>query len=101
MEHLRIRADWFRKQGQLQEDNSEQIINDMKVEGTFKEDNGVNGDIAALDEHKRVIEAIEEGLLQVHCLAPNTKQLGIVRFLGKNCNGFNNRIWGNNKSLSL
>jgi hypothetical protein len=35
----------------------------MKVEGTFKEDNGVNGEIAAFDEHKRVMEAIKEGLL--------------------------------------
>jgi hypothetical protein len=42
----------------------------MKAEGTFKEDNGVNGDIAASDEHKRVMEAIEEELLQVHGIAP-------------------------------
>jgi hypothetical protein len=59
MEPLRIRADWFRKQGRLQEDDLEQIINDMKAEGTFKEDNGVNGDIIASDEHKRVMEAIK------------------------------------------
>jgi hypothetical protein len=50
----------------------------MKAEGTFKEDNRVNGDIAALDEHKRVMDAIKEGLLQVHGIAPNTKQPGIV-----------------------
>ncbi len=31
----------------------------MKAEGTFKEDNGVNGDIIASDEHKRVMEAIK------------------------------------------
>ncbi len=97
MEHLRIRADQFRKQGRSQEEDLEQIINDMKAEGTFKEDNRVNGKIAALEEHKRVIEAIKEGLLQVHSIAPNTKQPGRVQFLGENCNGFNNRIRGNNK----
>ncbi len=70
MEHLRIRADRFRKQGQLQEDNLVQIINNMKAKGTFKEDNRGSKDIAALDEHKRVMEAIKEGLLQVHALPP-------------------------------
>jgi hypothetical protein len=69
----------------------------MMAEETFKEDNGVNWDIAASDEHKRVMEAIKERLLQVHGIAPNTKQPGIVRFLGENCNGFNNKIGGNNK----
>ncbi len=69
----------------------------MNVERTFKEVNGVNGDISALDELKRVIEAIKEGLLQVHSITPNTKQPGIVRFLGENCYGFNNRIGCNNK----
>jgi hypothetical protein len=57
----------------------------------------VNGDIAASDELKRVMVAIKERLLQVHGIAPNTKQPGIVQFLGENCNGFNNRIGGNNK----
>ncbi len=45
----------------------------MKVEGSFKEDNRVNWDIPASDEHKRNIEAIKEGPLQVHGIAPNTK----------------------------
>ncbi len=49
------------------------------------------------NENKRVMEAVEEGLLQVHGTAPNTKQQGIFRILGKNCSGFNNRIGGNNK----
>ena len=49
------------------------------------------------DENKRVMEAVEEGLLQVHSTVPNTKQQGNFRILGKNCNGFNNRIGGNNK----
>jgi hypothetical protein len=97
MEHLRRRANQFRKQGQLQDNNLKQIINDMKAEETLKEDNRVNGDIAALGENKRVMEAIKEGLLQVHGIAPNTKQPEIVHFLGENINGFNNRIRGNNK----
>jgi hypothetical protein len=50
----------------------------MKAERTFKEDSKVKRDIAASDEHKRVMETIEEGLLQVHGIAPNTKQPGIV-----------------------
>jgi hypothetical protein len=49
------------------------------------------------DENKKVMEAVEEGLLQVHGTAPNTKQQGIFRILGENCYGFNNRIGGNNK----
>ena len=43
------------------------------------------------------MEAVEEGLLQVHGTAPNTKQPGIFRLMGENCNGFNNRIGGNEK----
>jgi hypothetical protein len=48
-------------------------------------------------QDKRVMEAVEEGLLQIHGTAPNTKQQGIFRILGENCNGLNNRIEGNNK----
>jgi hypothetical protein len=44
-----------------------------------------------------VLEAVDEGLLQVHGTAPNTKQQGIFRIMGKNCNGFNNGIGGNEK----
>ena len=49
------------------------------------------------DENKRVMEAVEEGLLQVHGTAPNRKHQGIFRILGENCNGFNNKIGGNDK----
>ncbi len=38
-----------------------------------------------------------EGLLQTHGMASNTKQDGIFRIMGKNCNGLNNRIGGNGK----
>jgi hypothetical protein len=44
-----------------------------------------------------VLEAVEEGLLQTHGIAPNSKQGGIFRMLCKNGNGFNNRISGNHK----
>jgi hypothetical protein len=57
----------------------------------------VNSEKTASEEHRRVMEAIEDGLLQVQGIAPNTKQPGIVRLLGENCNGFNNRIVGNSK----
>jgi hypothetical protein len=43
------------------------------------------------------MEAVEEGLLQVHGLALNTKQPGIFQIMGKNCNGFNKKNGGNNK----
>ncbi len=69
----------------------------MKAEGTSKDENEGNGGSASLDEHKRVMEAVEEGLLQVHGIAPNTKQPRIVLLMGENCNGFNNRIGGNSK----
>jgi hypothetical protein len=49
------------------------------------------------DEQRRVLEAIKEGLLQVHRMTPNTKQQGRFCVMGKNCNGFNNRIGGNKK----
>jgi len=97
MEQLRIRAECFQKQGRLQEDDLEQIIKDMKDEGTFKEEGKVNSKKTASEEHRRVMEAVEYGLLQVHGIALNTKQPGIVRLLGENCNGFNNRIVGNSK----
>ncbi len=78
MEQLRIRAEQFRKQGRLQEDDLEQIIEEMKAEGQSKGSEGGNDKTAADIEHKRVMEAVEEeGLLQVHGLAPNTKQPGI------------------------
>ena len=48
-------------------------------------------------EHVRVLEAVEEGLLQMQGIAPNSKQDGIFRVLCKNANGFNNRISGNQK----
>jgi hypothetical protein len=77
MEQLQIRADRFRKQGRLQEDDREQIIKDMKAEGQVKEGEVGNRETAADIELKQEMEAVGKGLLQVHGIAPNTKQLGI------------------------
>ena len=35
------------------------------------------------NENIQVMEAVEEGLMQVHGTAPNTKQQGIFRILGE------------------
>ena len=48
-------------------------------------------------KHKCVMDVVKEALLQVHRVAPNTKQGGIFRIMGENCNGLNNRIGGNKK----
>jgi hypothetical protein len=48
--------------------------------------------IASKDEHQQVMEVVENRLLQVHGLAPNTKQHGIFCIMGENCNGFNKQL---------
>ncbi len=40
---------------------------------------------------------MNEGLRQVHGIAPNSKQDGMFRLMCKNANRFNNMISGNNK----
>jgi hypothetical protein len=97
MEHLRIRADRFRKQGRLQEDEMEAIIREMKEELAEKEGGDQASGSTRAEEHARVLEAVGEGLLQTHGIAPNSKQAGIFRMLCENANGFNNRISGNQK----
>jgi hypothetical protein len=76
----------------------EEINSTIRVEEDFKskEKNG-NAASAAIDEQKRVLKAVEEGLLHVHGTAPNTKQQGILRIMGKNCNKLSNKIRGNKK----
>ncbi len=91
MEQLRIRADRFRKQGRLRDEDLEEIIKGIKENEDIKNNEGDDKAVtAATDEHNKVLEAVEEGLLQVHGTAPNTKQQGIFCIMGKNCNGFNN-----------
>ena len=92
MEQLRIRAERFRKQSRLQEEDLKQIIEEMKADIQTKGGEEVEGETLSDDEHKRVMEAVEEGLLQVHGSALNTKQPGIFQLMGENCNSFNNRI---------
>ncbi len=75
----------------------EMIINEMRKEMAEKEDGGWASDSTRAEEHARVLEAVEEGLLQTHGIAPNSKQDGIFRILCKNANRFNNRISRNQK----
>ncbi len=97
MKQLRYRADKFRKQERLQDKELEDIINEIKEgDDIMKTNKGRSGTVAT-EEHKRVMEAVTEGLLQIHGTAPNTKQDGIFRIMGKNCNRLNNRIGGNEK----
>jgi hypothetical protein len=91
MEQLQIRAEWFRKQGRLQDKDLEEIIEAIKVDKNFK-DNIENGKAAsaATNKENKVLEGVEEGLLQVHRMVPNTKHQGIFCMMGKKYNGFNN-----------
>jgi hypothetical protein len=77
MEQLRYQADKFRKQERLQDKELEDIINEIKEGGHSKKtDNNIDG-MADKDKHERVMEAVKEGLLQIHGKVPNTKQNGI------------------------
>ena len=76
----------------------EEIIVDIKASNkSTEEEADKTARCTSNNKNKRVMEAVEEGLLQVHGTAPNIKQQRIFRILGENCNGFNNRIGGNNK----
>ena len=59
MEHLRLRADRFRKQGRLQEDEMEAIIKEMREEMVGKEGGDQASDTARAEEYKRVMEAVK------------------------------------------
>ncbi len=73
------------------------IINKMRKEMAENEEGGETSNSTQVEEHTRVLEAVEEGLLQTHGIAPNSKQDGIFRILCENANGLNNRINGNQK----
>jgi hypothetical protein len=75
----------------------EDIIKEIKEDGQFKKEEEDCQEESAKDEQWRVLEEVQEGLLQIHGIAPNTKQPGIFWIMGKNCNGFKNRIGGNRK----
>jgi hypothetical protein len=74
----------------------EAIIRETREELEEEGGNRASGGTRA-EEHARVLEAVEIGLLQTHGIAPNSKQAGIFRMLCENANGFNNRISGNHK----
>ncbi len=98
MEQLQNKADWFRKQGRLQDQDLEEIIKEIKEGDKLNAGDGNDrAEKVAKDEHRQVLKAVKEGLLQEHGTAPNTKQQGIFRIMGENCNGLNNRIGGNGK----
>ncbi len=47
------------------------------------------------------MEVVEEGLLQVHGTAPNSKQDGIFWIMGENCNRLNTKIRGDEKIAKM
>jgi hypothetical protein len=97
MEQLRIKAERFRKQGRLQNEDLEEIMQEIKESDQPTNKDKEHRETLAKDEHQKVQEAVKEGLLQIHGSTPNTKQSGMFRIMGENCNGFNNRISGNEK----
>jgi hypothetical protein len=53
MEQLRIKADQFRKQERLQDQDLEEIINEIKAGGEFKvREDSCNAETAAKDKQK-------------------------------------------------
>ncbi len=79
MEQPRIKADQFWKQGRLQDQVIEEIINKIKAGKEFSKvgKESCNAETAAKDKQKQVLKAVKDSLLQVHKTAPNTKQQGI------------------------
>ncbi len=81
----------------LQDDKMETIIEelkqDMEADGGKGQDNTATGS----EEHKRMMEAVDKGLLQIQEIAPNSKQEGTFWLICENANGFNNKISRNNK----
>ncbi len=97
METLQIKANQFCKQGWLQDKDLEEIIKEIKEDDQFKNDKEDRQAESTRDKQQWVLEAVQEGLLQIHGSTPNTKQPGIFWIMSKNCNGFGNRIRGNRK----
>jgi hypothetical protein len=98
MEQLRIKADQFWKQGRLQDKDLQEIISKIKADNGFKEgEKNSKAATSSKDKQRRVLKSVKEGLLQVHRMAPNTKQQGIFWIMGENCNGFNSRVGRNEK----
>jgi hypothetical protein len=97
MEQLQYWAERFQRHGRLQDKELEDIINKIKSNERQSWDEDKQREECKKGEQWLVSEVIQEGLLQIHGTAPNSKQPGIFRFMGENCNGFCNRIGGNVK----
>jgi hypothetical protein len=77
MEYLRQQADRFRKQGRLQEEDVETIIEEMKEKMGAADTEEEEKETTKADKHQKVMEAVNKGLMQVHGSAPNSKQDGV------------------------
>ncbi len=87
MEYLRQQADRFRKQGRLQDKDVETIIEEMKEKMGAADIEEEEKETTKADEHQKVMEAVNKGLMQVHGSAPNSKQDGVFWIMCKNANG--------------
>ena len=66
MEQLPIRAERFRKQGRFRDEDMEEIIADIKANNkTTEKEADKTVCCTSNNENRRVMEAVEEGLLQV------------------------------------
>jgi hypothetical protein len=65
MEYLRQQADRFRKQGRLQEEDMETIIKEMKEKMGAADIKEEEKETTKADEHQKVMEVVNEGLMQV------------------------------------
>jgi hypothetical protein len=97
MGYLRQRAERFRKQGRLRQEDLESIIEEMKEKMGATDLGEDEKEANRLDEYQQVMEAVNKGLMQMHGITPNNKQDGVFWIMCKNANGFNNMINGNAK----
>ncbi len=58
-----------------------ELKKDMEIDGGWGQDK----ESIRSNKHKRVMEAVDKGLLQVHGTAPNSKQDGIFHLMFKKC----------------
>jgi hypothetical protein len=63
MEHLKLRADWFRRQGRLQDDEMETIIEELKNDMEADRDGEQDSKATRSDKHKKVMEMVDDGFL--------------------------------------
>jgi hypothetical protein len=95
IEQLQIRTDRFRIKGRLRDEDLEEIIAEIKANKDSNNDDVRDGKAttAANDRHHKVLEAVEEGLLQVHGTAPNTTARNLPHH-GQKLQGLQQSNWG-------